>query len=198
MSMISSDVLYMIHQRLCEIFVSQDPFAGKVVLTVGDLCQLRPIKGKNIFERPKAKKYHPLFEVEPLWQSMTPIVLKTNFRQGDGSVYNDILNRARIGELSEDDTKMLEQRRINPSTDPQIISEAYHVYFTNAEVTDWNENKLNDLPGELEMSKAKYQPKRYKPLLTDWGTIADTGMILQHHKLLTYNLNYSKYIQFQE
>ena len=43
MSMISADMLYNIHSRLCEIFVSEDPFAGKAILLVGDLLQLQPV-----------------------------------------------------------------------------------------------------------------------------------------------------------
>ena len=43
-SMIDADMLYKIHDRLCEIFYpSEDPFAGKSVLLVGDIMQLEPV-----------------------------------------------------------------------------------------------------------------------------------------------------------
>ena len=39
-SMLAPDKLYDIHKRMCEIFISQDPFADKAIMFVGDLMQV--------------------------------------------------------------------------------------------------------------------------------------------------------------
>ena len=48
-SMVSSDNLYYLHQRLREIFDSRELFGGRSVLLVGDIMQLPPVKGSAIY-----------------------------------------------------------------------------------------------------------------------------------------------------
>ena len=175
MSMISADMLYMIHKRLCEIFVSEDLFAGKALLLVGDLMQLKPVKGVYLFEKPKNKKYKSLHQASPLWHNCEPFVLETNFRQGEGSEWNAILNRARVGELTERDKEILEQRRIDIRNDKEIYYESAHVFWTNAAVENFNLKKLNELPSPLEEINAKIiAPRGYRPKISKHGTIDDT------------------------
>ena len=49
-SMITADMLYLIHQRLCEIFVCDDYFGGKAVLLVGDLLQVKYFHTNKMYE----------------------------------------------------------------------------------------------------------------------------------------------------
>ena len=42
-SLLSSDMLYRIHMRVCEIFQSKKPFGGKIVFLVGDLLQVKTL-----------------------------------------------------------------------------------------------------------------------------------------------------------
>ena len=112
-SMVSADALYDVHRRLQEIFVSKDLFGGKSILLVGDLLQLPPVKGRPIFAKPKCEKNISLWSSnENLWSSFEVITLNTNFRQGI-SEWTKCLNRLRIGEITEEDRSMLEQRRLN-------------------------------------------------------------------------------------
>ena len=46
----------------------------------------------------------------PLWQKLSPIILKTNHRQGDDKVYADICNRLRVGTLTDSDIATLNSR----------------------------------------------------------------------------------------
>ena len=175
MSMISADMLYNIHSRLCEIFVSEDPFAGKAILLVGDLLQLQPVQATFIFKKPKNPKYHPLHQVESLWKMCKPIILDTNFRQGENSKFSSILNRARVGKMTDEDMKILEKHRLNPNTDKKIISEAFHVFWTNEEVEKYNTKKLNELSTPLEEMKAKIiAPRGYIPKTSKAGTVDKT------------------------
>jgi ATP-dependent exoDNAse (exonuclease V) alpha subunit len=53
MSMVGADVMYKIHRRLGDIFSNNLPFGGLGVIFVGDMLQLRPIKSRFIFQKPK-------------------------------------------------------------------------------------------------------------------------------------------------
>ena len=181
MSMISSDMLYMIHRRLCEIFISEDLFGGKAILFVGDLMQLRPVKGKFIFTPPKNPNYKSLYQAESLWHSCEPIILKTNYRQGNENKLSEILNRARVGTLTATDIEILEQRRVHPERDKDIIDEAFHVFWTNLDSEALNQKKLSKLSTKLEIFKANIiAPRGYIPNITTYGTIDGT----QYRKIL--------------
>ena len=111
LSMVSSDMLYKISQRLCEIFVSEDYFGGKAVLFVGDIMQMEPVLGRYIFKPPMSPKYAALHQVDPLWHCFKVAILTTNHRQGEGNSWTNTLNRIRVGELNDEDIKSLESRR---------------------------------------------------------------------------------------
>ena len=48
MSMVSSDSLYDIDLRLCDILIYKEPFSGRTVMVNGELLQLPSIKGRPI------------------------------------------------------------------------------------------------------------------------------------------------------
>ena len=50
-SMVSNELLFYVHLRLNEIFgsVNNDPFAGITVIVVGDLLQLPPVGGRQVY-----------------------------------------------------------------------------------------------------------------------------------------------------
>ena len=174
LSMVSADMLYRMDLRLQEIFLSDDNFGGKVVIFVGDPLQLKPPKARQIFDTPTCKKYQPMYEMDSLWEKFKVIVLKTNHRQGSGTEWCDILNRARVGELTDRDKEILNERRMNlhPNVD---FDNAWHVFYPNREVKEFNMKKLRDLPGSSVVIPARMSyPKGYVPKIKDWGTIDDT------------------------
>ena len=174
LSMVSADMLTRLHLRLCEIFLSEDYFAGKIVAFVGDPLQLKPVKARFIFAEPSCQKYSPLYHMDPLWEKFQSIVLKTNHRQGSGTDWCQILNRARVGELTEEDKEILESRRMKHH--PNVNFETgWHVFYPNKEVKAYNMKKLRELPGSSIIIPAKMRyPKGYVPKVKEWGTIDDT------------------------
>ena len=50
MSMVSADDLYKIHHRLTDIFNNNLPFRELGIMFVGDMLQLKPVRGRFIFE----------------------------------------------------------------------------------------------------------------------------------------------------
>ena len=105
MSMVSSTNLYDIHHRLHEIFQPLDlevVFGGKAVVLLGDLMQLKPVRGSPIYAKPKGKGDHR----ESLWRSTSNlwakpkvITLTRNFRQNQNDPYLDCLNQVTLESL---------------------------------------------------------------------------------------------------
>ena len=171
-SMVSSDMLYKIHDRLCEIFYpSQDYFGGKSIMFVGDIMQLKPVRGRFIFQEPKSKKYAKVHQIDPLWETFEVVVLETNHRQGDGNIWSILLSRARVGKLNDDDKMQLELRK-NYNFKHRNTNQDFHIFYPNKEVYAQNSKVLHSLKAPLVEIKASLDyPRGYTPQISDWGTI---------------------------
>ena len=172
--MVSADMLYRLELRCQEIFMCEDHFGGKMVGFVGDPMQLKPVKARYIHANPSNPKFSPMYYMDSLWEKFQSIVLKTNHRQGSGTDWCQILNRARVGELTSEDKEILDTRRIkyHPHVD---LENAWHVFYTNKEVKARNMKKLHELPGPSTIIPAKMRfPKGYVPKIQEWGTVDDT------------------------
>ena len=176
-SMITADMLYLIHQRLCEIFVSDDYFGGKMVMLVGDIMQLKPPKnGKFIFDEPKNEKYKPFYETDDLWSAFDVAILDTNHRQGEGNFWTEMLNRFRMGIVLEEDKQKLETRRLKNFPDMNTDG-ARHAFYTNKEVNIHNQKILNTIDTQLFQVYARVQgPKGYIPQIKN-GMYKDTNLM---------------------
>ena len=143
--MVSSDMLYNIHQRLCEIFQVRTVFANKGILMVGDILQLRPPQGRFIFEQPRNPDYFGLYNSsDSLWNSFDAVNLVHNHRQGEGSEWAEVLNRIRDGSFTSADINLLKTRIIEDPDVPEL-AEACNIVFTNLEGSDHNDNQLSKL-----------------------------------------------------
>ena len=101
--MLKVDTVYQIDLRLREIKCVPKPFGGVTVIMFGDPLQLRPVKGRYPWEQPKFEKYRRVHAIEPIWSQFSPIILRTNHRQGDerfGDVVDDEEFCARCGVLA--------------------------------------------------------------------------------------------------
>ena len=185
MSMVSEDDLYNLNKRLQEIFDSKDDFGERALLLVGDLLQLPPVRAKPIFSKPKGRKNKVLSEmtneenlpIGNLWQKCEVVVLRTNFRQGEGNPWTNLLNRVRIGEPTTDDIKVLEKRKHTLLTKEEY-DDAIHIFYTNIEVLEHNVYKLGLLKTEKAESKATWDPPKgsgYVPFENDWGLVDNTN-----------------------
>ena len=177
MSMVSSDYLYKMHHRLTDVFQNNQPFGGIGIMFVGDLLQLRPVKGSFIFQSPRNSAYSTHFEDTSLWHNLEAISLKHNHRQGENCNWTQTLNRLRIGEPNEDDIDLLKSRIITKLS-KNYPYEACHLFFTNKEVNDHNDNLLCRLKGKLyEIELIGDYPKSYKPRISNFGTVDDTNLM---------------------
>ena len=172
--MVSSDNLYNLHKRLQEIFMSQELFGGRSVLLVGDIMQLGPVKASPIYSRPKSIDSRAMFDCNELnlWNKCESVLLETNFRQGEGA-WTQMLNRIRVGEQTDEDTKTLE-KRLSTLLTTKEYQDAIHLFYTNIEVNGHNVYMLNSLEEILEEIAANLLlPRGYKPK-TDTGLIDKT------------------------
>ena len=170
-SMVSSDMLYKLNERLRQIFYPcEDVFGGKSIMLVGDLLQLKPVRGRFIFDKPKSLKYVPYHRADPLWYQFEVVVLETNHRQGV-SVWASLLSRARIEKMIHDDFKLLKTRifeKFPKSNSPNDM----HVCYTNKETFKINKTNLDSIPAPMVEMKAETKyPRGYEHIITEHGTI---------------------------
>ena len=106
-----------------------------------------------MFSIPRNEHYKAFHDVNPLWESFEPYILKHNHRQGKAGKWTEVINRIREGKdaLTKDDIKVLKSRITKK---PFLVEDALHVFYTNEEVNSHNEKMLNTLKTSLETIKA--------------------------------------------
>ena len=145
-SMVSNKMLKHIHERLKQIFGTPDSmlFAGISLITVGDLYQLPPIKAKHIFSEYK----NDCFNICHPWSVFEMIELDQIMRQQGDDKFTELLNRVRIGSLTDEDCKILSERIVKKSDD-NYPREAMHIWAENKPVDAHNKKCLTPLMESL-------------------------------------------------
>ena len=141
-SLVSADMLYKLDARLKEIFHLKKniPFGGVSVMLVGDLLQIPPVTGGLVFTIPKKSKNKVAFDLLNLWELFEPFILQQNHRQGDGCIWANVLNEFRLGIVSEENLKLLQERETD---DPHHDLDSMHLAYGNDIVQDHNNKMLN-------------------------------------------------------
>ena len=178
-SMVKSDMLYQLDRRLREITQKMDEeFGGVALLCFGDILQLKPCMGRYVFERPQCEDFHLKHEISPLWSQLDVIILEENHRQDGDHEYANILNRIRIGEPTEHDVEILNQRvKLKKNLD---LEGAMVIDCKNLGVGKHNKKQLNKMSGELiEIEAINIHPlyKDFKPPISKKGTVKDTPFL---------------------
>ena len=195
-SMVKADQVYQINLRLQELKQNHLDFGGVAVILFGDLMQLKPVQGRYIFEEPKNASHNLSCVTRSLWRQFQVVDLRFNHRQGEDGIYADLLNRIRFGKPTENDIQILMERHTD---DPPM--DGLHLFAMNKDVNMFNENKLNEIDGDvvaLEASCIHPTIKDYKPQISSDGTTIKDAPFLYKLKLkigarvmITYNINTS-------
>ena len=177
-SLVGADLLYRIHKRLTELFQTDVtvPFANVNMVLVGDLLQLPPVKETQVFKTPLGLDFAANKDSLNLWNSCEPMILKHNHRQGKEKEWANTLNRIRVGNVTEEDMRILKSRL----TKDEMLQEYFmHLFFTNREVTEHNDKMLKKMLRKLYLIEAKqYLPGGRKSLVDPKkGTIAKTEFL---------------------
>ena len=80
MSMVRSDLFYQLHERLQQIKQNDSLFGGVAILLFGNLLQLKHVRGRFIFQRPRSLKYADHYDFCNLWEKFQSVVLRANHR----------------------------------------------------------------------------------------------------------------------
>ena len=139
---VDADMLYKIDLRLREVTQKDLPFGNVAIFVFGDLMQIKPVKGRYIFQSPKNEQFQIAHEMGPLWEGFECINLEINHRQGEDKEYGDMLNRIRIGEETAEDIERL-KGRVRDETHEDIKKEtnALYIFGTNRKVNQMNNKK---------------------------------------------------------
>ena len=179
-SMEKNDDFYALDMKCQEITQKFIPFGGLAVFCFGDLMQLRPVKGRFIYEDPvNMADYGETHAWAPRWPMFQSILLEKNHRQGADGAYADLLNKIRIGAQTKDDLKPL-MERVRPRGDPDLKEAGLWISCTRKACAEMNKNFMDNLEGEtvpdLKAIHHHATDKRYKPKINSKdGVVAETG-----------------------
>lgn len=117
-------------------------FGGIQVVLTGDFCQLPPVQDNE-------KKKHDFCFQHRIWKKVVEkvIVLEKVYRQAGDQLYINVLNEARLGELSEASIKLLSGRIVGSEYD--IVGDygikPTKLYSKRVDVSNVNEKELEML-----------------------------------------------------
>ena len=143
-SMLSGELLDKCNEFLKLARMDNRPFGGIQVLLIGDFCQLPPVDTETT-----VKDY---CFYSKTWQelNLACFELKHNFRQQDDPRYANILSELRLGRINQEAIDLLQSRIKEPPEDVPRL------YATNAEVRQYNYDKLVELGNPIKEFKATY------------------------------------------
>ena len=106
---VSYEVLLAFHQRLCEIFATNDIFGGVNVIAVGDFYQLSPVNWHYVFSNGRVQLKRL---ASHLWKDFFNMIeLKDNMRQCNDQSFSSLLNRIQTGDHTQEDIAILQTRK---------------------------------------------------------------------------------------
>lgn len=154
-SMVPYEMLCMIDSRLRQLKNNDELFGGLNVLLFGDLMQLPPIRGNQVFEQPER-----MVAATHLWRLFTLIELTENMRQQGDQTFINILNALRVGELREQYMVVLMDKVRQEATGEFSIGRALRIFPTNKQVQDHNQAVLQYFKAKnTQMFKIKAQDR---------------------------------------
>ena len=177
-SMVDSVLLYKLDLRLQEITQKSIPFGGIAELAFGDLMQLPPIMGRNVFEEPNSDEFLITHKINPRWKMFQSILLEKNHRQGRDKSYAELLNRLRVKEYTDEDLKNL-RSRVRPSSHADLRDVGLFITALRKSADSINEKYIAKLKGTtLKLKAVHHHPvnSAYKPYINKKdNTIGETG-----------------------
>ena len=124
-SMVGRDLFKKSEKRLRQIMGTTKPFGGLHVIAIGDFFQMAPVKDSYIF-KDEPSRYGPL--AVNLWKDYFHIYsLLEIMRQRGQKQFCQILNRLRVGELTNNDQQILNKCKVEKH-DLQYVATARHFF----------------------------------------------------------------------
>ena len=172
-------------------------FGNVSLFCFGDVCQLKPVMGKYIWSTPRSEEYLQAFTVDSHWEKFTVVSLVENHRQNEDKHYADVLNRVRVGQHTEEDLNIL-QERVRPEEHSDLKG-AITIASTHDVVNHHNDKRLQELSSELIVIDAlnshnnlpNFIPKMHpkKRTVSDTPYLQRLCLKVGARVMLTINLN---------
>ena len=148
--MVSQHLLQYANQRLNQVLQPNAPtasFGNISVITFGDFYQLPPVQGRSLLsDDPRAL-------TDNLWKQLAKHNLDEVMRQKDDKEFALLLNRLRqklkTHSISHNDTIFLSKTLTDADT--PAAYDALHVFGTNAEVDNHNQEILKTFPYKIDL-----------------------------------------------
>ena len=137
-----------------------------------------------------------------LWEDFKVILLVTNHRQQGDYEFTELLKRASIGKLTDQDIKLLETRVVKKG-DPMVPTDGIYVFPVHKQVNEYNQHSLMSLPEDLitlEAINILPGKSNFEPILDYKGNIRNTPMKPKLQLkvgcpvMCTYNVNLDDFI----
>ena len=119
----------------------------------GDMLQLRPVLGAFAFEMPTNPEFHATFQLENRWEMFRVINLEINHRQGKDKEYADILNRIRVGKMTEEDVMKIKTRE-RPIGHQDLKNADLYIVPTRKACSKYNAEYIKSIEGKEIVLKA--------------------------------------------
>ena len=150
-SMVRCDLLDAVDDILRHYRKIDKPFGGVQVVMFGDLYQLEPVVEDDEWEKLSEYYNQPYFFCSNVLKGVKwkVVELMKKYRQTDKQ-FMDLLDRVRLGNVTLNDLDLL-RSRFDPDFKPDVIKFTTH----KKEVKKYNEDKLQELPGENKLYIAK-------------------------------------------
>ena len=110
--MVSSTLLSFISLLFTKINKTSAPFGRIPTLLIGDIAQLPPVNGKQVFF---ASEWHEFF----------PLFLTTSHRQNDDASFYNILQEVRLGNLSSQTIQLINEKVVSYQGNVTSIDTTY-------------------------------------------------------------------------
>ena len=138
---------------------STRPFGGIQLVFLGDFLQLQPV-----FKDSK-EDTRLVYESDLFKRIFKPVVLTTNFRQQNDTLFKEILNRTRLGNNTQDDYAALEARKAK--TIPQGV---LTIVSSNRKAQAINDAELLKLKSPIVVYNAFFSKKGDSKVCADLQT----------------------------
>ncbi len=147
-SMLTPEFLELLEEVARIVRRNERPFGGLQIVFVGDFLQLPPVS--------KNGEIRFAFE-SPVWNRVVEktVKLRRIFRQKDNS-FQEVLEEARMGELSDASVKLLQTRMDLPYESNPI--QPTMLFTRKADVESINKSNLESLPGQVYTYTARTLP----------------------------------------
>ncbi|KAL0883757.1 hypothetical protein ABMA27_015861 [Loxostege sticticalis] len=147
-SMVGEKTMTNVNSRLQQIFDNETLYGGRIVLLVGDLYQIDPVRQKPLY--PKSK----------FWTCCEFYELTKIMRQADEK-FITALNNFRDSKMTQRDMKLLRSREVQNYD--QVPNSAIHLFYENKRVDEYNNYKLNQSNEKEEVITAIEDDDKWDP-----------------------------------